>query len=228
VLNVIFVTGIGTDVGKTVASAILCEALEADYWKPVQAGFDDGTDAALLKSLVTNKKTIVHPETYKLKLASSPHIAARKEGIKIDLNKIVEDYSKIVNRESSNVNASQNLEHKTQNLIIEGAGGLMVPLNENEFIIDLIKKLNAKVILVSKNYLGSINHSLLTASVCKQNNLDVLGWMFNEDYMNYEEEIEAWTGYTKIATVPTCENINALFVQEQAMLIKHSLQFFLQ
>ena len=67
----------------------------------------------------------------------------------------------------------------------------MVPLNENEFIIDLIKKLNAKVVLVSKNYLGSINHSLLTASVCKQNNLDVLGWMFNEDYMNYEEEIEA-------------------------------------
>jgi dethiobiotin synthetase len=227
-LNVIFVTGIGTDIGKTVASAILCEALEADYWKPVQAGFDDGTDAALLKSLVTNKKTIVHPETYKLKLASSPHIAARKEGIKIDLNKIVEDYFKIVNRESSNVNASQNSKQKTENLIIEGAGGLMVPLNENEFIIDLIKKLNAKVILVSKNYLGSINHSLLTASVCKQNNLDVAGWMFNEDFMNYEEEIEAWSGYTKIATVPTCEHINAMFVQQQAMLIKHSLQFFLQ
>jgi len=76
--------------------------------------------------------------------------------------------------------------------------------------------------------LGSINHSLLTASVCKQNNLDVLGWMFNEDFMNYEEEIEAWSGYTKIATVPTCEHINAMFVQQQAMLIKHSLQFFLQ
>ena len=84
-MNTIFVTGIGTDVGKTVASAILCEALEADYWKPVQAGFDDGTDAAFLKSLITNKKTIVHAETYKLKLASSPHIAARKEGIKIEL-----------------------------------------------------------------------------------------------------------------------------------------------
>ena len=220
-MNTIFVTGIGTDVGKTVASAILCEALEADYWKPVQAGFDDGTDAALLKSLITNKKTIVHPETYKLKLASSPHIAARKEGIKIDLNKILGNYNTIVND-------SINSQHITQNLIIEGAGGLMVPLNENEFIIDLIKKLNAKVILVSKNYLGSINHSLLTASVCKQNNFDVLGWMFNEDFMNYEEEIEAWSGYTKIATVPTCEHINAMFVQQQAMLIKHSLQFFLQ
>ncbi|HYJ64800.1 MAG TPA: dethiobiotin synthase [Parafilimonas sp.] len=228
-MNTIFVTGIGTDVGKTVASAILCEALEADYWKPVQAGFDDGTDAMLLKSLITNKKTIVHPETYKLKLASSPHIAARKEGIKIDLNKIVEDYNGIMNRQSSIVDDStENSKLKTENLVIEGAGGLMVPLNDNEFITDLIKKLNAKVILVSKNYLGSINHSLLTASVCKQNNLDVLGWMFNEDFMNYEEEIEAWSGYTKIATVPTCEHINAMFVQQQAMLIKHSLQFFLQ
>ena len=228
-LNTIFVTGIGTDVGKTVASAILCEALEADYWKPVQAGFDDGTDAMLLKSLITNKKTIVHPETYKLKLASSPHIAARKEGIKIDLNKIVEDYNGIMNRQSSIVDDStENSKLKTENLVIEGAGGLMVPLNDNEFITDLIKKLNAKVILVSKNYLGSINHSLLTASVCKQNNLDVLGWMFNEDFMNYEEEIEAWSGYTKIATVPTCEHINAMFVQQQGMLIKHSLQFFLQ
>lgn len=228
-MNTIFVTGIGTDVGKTVASAILCEALEADYWKPVQAGFESGTDAQLIQSLLTNKKTIVHPETYKLKLASSPHIAARKEEIKIDLDKIYNDYNNIVNREPSIVNDStENSKLKTQNLIIEGAGGLMVPLNDNEFIIDLIKKLSAKVILVSKNYLGSINHSLLTASVCKQNNLNVLGWMFNENYMNYEEEIEAWSGYTKIATIPSGTHINATFVQEQALLIKHSLQFFLQ
>lgn len=219
--NIIFVTGIGTDVGKTIASAILCEALEADYWKPVQAGFNNGTDAEFLKSLIVNKKTIVYPETYKLKLASSPHIAARKEEIKIELDKIIEDFHKIINNQSSNVN-------RESSIIIEGAGGLMVPLNENEFIIDLIKKLNAKVILVSKNYLGSINHSLLTASVCKQNNLNVLGWIFNEHYMNYEEEIEEWSGYTKIATIPSGENINAAFVQQQALLIKHSLQFFLE
>ena len=104
----------------------------------------------------------------------------------------------------------------------------MVPLNENEFVLDLIKKLNAKVVLVSKNYLGSINHSLLTASVCKENKLDVLGWMFNEDYMNYEMEIEQWSGYTKLATVPTCEDINAFFVQQQALLINHALRSFLQ
>lgn len=215
-MNTIFVTGIGTDVGKTVASAILCEALGADYWKPVQAGFDNGTDAQLLQLLLTNKKTKIHPETYKLKLATSPHIAARKEEIKIDLDKIHDDYLKIINNNSSN-----------QNLIIEGAGGLMVPLNDNEFVIDLIKKLNAKVILVSKNYLGSINHSLLTASVCKEHKLNVLGWMFNEDYMNYETEIEDWTGFTNIATVPTCDDVNRVFVQEQALLIKHELEFFL-
>lgn len=223
--HTIFVTGIGTDVGKTVASAILCEALEADYWKPVQSGYKNGTDAELIQSLITNKKTVVHKETYKLKLASSPHIAARKEEIKIDLDKIVEDYETITaNHQQSTVSGQRS----TVNLIIEGAGGLMVPLNDNEFIIDLIKKLNAKVILVSKNYLGSINHSLLTASVCKQNNLDVLGWMFNEDFMNYEEEIEAWSGYSKIASIPSGTHINAMFVQQQALLIKHSLQFFLQ
>lgn len=237
-MNTIFVTGTGTNVGKTIAAAILCEALEADYWKPVQAGFDNGTDAEFLKSLITNKKIIVHPESYKLKLASSPHIAARKEEIKIELEKIHEDYLRIVNRESVNeINETttfnskpqtKNYKPQTTNLIIEGAGGLMVPLNDNEFVIDLIKKLNAKVVIVSKNYLGSINHSLLTASVCKQYNLDVLGWMFNEDYMNYELEIEQWSGYTKIATVPTCENINANFIQEQALLIKHSLQSSLQ
>lgn len=237
-MNTIFVTGIGTDVGKTVASAILCEALEADYWKPVQAGYENGTDASLLKSLVTNKKTKVHAETYKLQLAASPHIAARKEETKIELDKIVEDWQNIVNRKSmqerdrsskvSDDALTENSKLKIENLIIEGAGGLMVPLNESEFVIDLIKKLNAKLILVSKNYLGSINHSLLTASVCKQHNLDVIGWMFNEDYMNYELEIEQWSGYSKIATVPTCRHINATFIQEQAMLIKHTLQSLLQ
>ena len=216
-MNTIFVTGTGTDVGKTVAAAILCEALEADYWKPIQAGLQNETDAAFIKKLIKNKRTIIHPETYSLKLAASPHIAARKEETTIDLDRIYKDFQSI----------STNNQRSVKNLIIEGAGGLMVPLNENEFVIDLIKKLNAKVILVSKNYLGSINHSLLTASVCRQNNLDVLGWMFNEDYMNYELEIEQWSGYQKIATVPTSQHINADFVQEQALFIKHKLQTFL-
>jgi dethiobiotin synthetase len=211
--NAVFITGIGTDVGKTVAAAIVAEALEGDYWKPIQAGYDKGTDAELVRSLITNKKSVVHPETYKLKLAASPHIAAREEGIKIELDNISNHFlklqSSIVNRQSS--------------IVIEGAGGLMVPLNENEFVTDLIKKINVKVILVSRNYLGSINHSLLTAAVCKQNNINVLGWIFNDQYLNYEEEIVQWSGYPKIASIPLSEKIDASFIKTQASLIKDSL-----
>ncbi|MEO8712198.1 MAG: AAA family ATPase, partial [Parafilimonas sp.] len=100
----------------------------------------------------------------------------------------------------------------------------MVPLNENEFVIDLIKKLNAKVVLVSRNYLGSINHSLLTAGVCKQHNIDVLGWMFNDHYMNYENEIVQWSGYPKICSISFAEKIDAAFIHEQAAAIKSNLK----
>ena len=230
-MNTIFITGIGTDVGKTITAAILTEALEADYWKPVQAGYDETTDSEFIQAIINNKKTIVHPETYKLKLAASPHIAAREEGIKIGPDKIYDDYLRIVNRQSSILSNSSNSEpgtpnaaFKTQTLIIEGAGGLMVPLNEDEFVVDLIRKLNAKVILVSRNYLGSINHSLLTAAVCKEYGLQVSGWIFNDHYMNYETEIVEWSGYSKIASIPFTKNINTAFICEQATIIKSSVQ----
>lgn len=216
-MHTIFVTGIGTDVGKTVAAAILTEALEADYWKPVQAGFADGTDAEFVQSIISNNKTIIHPETYKSKLAASPHIAAREEGIKIDLNKIEKDYLAITHQQNENSKLTNH------NLLIEGAGGLLVPLNDDEFVLDLIKKLKAKVVLVSRNYLGSINHSLLTAKVCKENNIDVLGWLFNDQYMHYEEEIVQWSGYPKIASVPFTINVNKEFIKQQAMLLRESL-----
>ena len=215
--NVIFITGIGTDVGKTVAAAILAEALEADYWKPVQAGFSEGTDAEFVRSLLASQTSVVYPESYKLKLAASPHIAAREEGIKIDLDKIVADYRDI----------TSNVKPQTSNLIIEGAGGLMVPLNEEEFVIDLVKKLNARIILVSRNYLGSINHSLMTAAVCKQNNLKVLGWIFNDHYLNYEEEIVQWSGFPKIGSIPATKKIDAVFIKAQAWIMKNALINFL-
>lgn len=217
----IFITGIGTDVGKTVAAAILTEALEADYWKPVQAGFDAGTDSTCIQSLISNSYTTIHPETYKLKLPASPHIAAREEGIKIELSEIEKDYLKIINNKAIIHHSSLTGHH----LIIEGAGGLIVPLNENEFVLDLIKKLKAKVILVSRNYLGSINHSLLTAQVCKAHDIDVLGWVFNDHYMNYENEIVQWSGYKKLASLPFTNNVTAGFVKEQAAILKSNLIF---
>lgn len=204
----IFITGIGTNVGKTVVSAIVTEALQVDYWKPIQAGFEDGTDALQVQSLISNPQTIIHPEVYKLQLPASPHIAARQENIIINLKNIVNHQPSISNSQ----------------LIIEGAGGIMVPLNDHEFVIDLITALNAKVILVSRNYLGSINHSLLTANICKQRGIDVLGWIFNDQYLDYENEIVAWSGYPKIASIPFVEKVDKAFVLQQANAIRLSLQ----
>ena len=204
----IFITGIGTGIGKTVVSAIVTEALQADYWKPVQAGFEGGTDALSVQNLISNTISVIHPEVYKLQLPASPHIAAQAENIEIVLDEIVRLKPIISNK----------------HLIIEGAGGVIVPLNKNEFVIDLILKLQARVILVSRNYLGSINHSLLTAELCKQKNVDVVGWIFNDQYLDYEREIVNWSGFQRIATVPLSDTIDKAFVQQQASLLRSSLQ----
>src|SRR5215471_15593581 len=202
----IFITGIGTDVGKTIVAAILTEALQANYWKPVQAGFSHGTDALRVKDLISNNQSVIHSEVYKFSLPASPHIAARNEKMKVDLELIVEKFRALITKNSP--------------LIIEGAGGLMVPLNENEFVVDLIQKLNASVILVSRNYLGSINHSLLTAEACKQKRLNVIGWIFNDQYLHYEDEIVQWSGFRKIYSIPFAENISKEFVKSESNKIK--------
>lgn len=226
-LQPIFITGIGTGVGKTLVSAILTEALKADYWKPVQAGFSDGTDALQVKDLISDNVSVIHPEVYKLSLPASPHIAAREENKKIDLDLIVEKYKELTQNSKLTTQVSQLKIHNAQ-LIIEGAGGLLVPLNENEFVCDLIKKLNAKVILVSRNYLGSINHSLLTAAVCKEKKINVIGWIFNDQYMHYEDEIVQWTNISKICSIPFSEKLNKEFVKQQAdkLIDENKLAYF--
>jgi dethiobiotin synthetase len=206
----IFITGIGTGVGKTMVSAILARALEADYWKPVQAGYEKGTDSQWVADMVAGTSSVIHPEVYRLVMPASPHIAARAEGVTIDINKIC-DHIPIINRI----------------LLIEGAGGLLVPLNEHEFVADLIKALNAKVILVSRNYLGSINHSLLTARVCREWQIPVIGWIFNDQYLDYEEEIVQWSNFPKIASIPWSENQNGIFINSQAAAISKQLKEFL-
>src|SRR3990172_7256718 len=126
----LFVTGIGTGDGKTVVSAILTEALKADYWKPVQAGELDNTDTMKVQRLVSNKVSVFHPESYRLTGFMSPHAAATIDNVIIDFNNI-------------------QIPDTDKTLIIEGAGGLMVPLNDEQLVIDLIKYLNAEVVLVS-------------------------------------------------------------------------------
>ena len=203
----LFITGIGTGVGKTLVSAIITEALHADYWKPVQAGIENA-DSEWIKAMLPSTK--IQPETYKLKLAASPHIAARDENDTIDIKKILSSFNRIKA-------TSQN-----DYLVIEGAGGLMVPLNDQEFVIDLIKRLDASVILVSRNYLGSINHSLLTAEMCKKCELNVIGWVFNDQYLDYENEIVKWTGYPKIASIPHTESAGTEFIIQQAEKFRQS------
>ncbi|MFB9864798.1 dethiobiotin synthase [Rufibacter immobilis] len=176
-----FVTGIGTDVGKTVAAAVLTQALQADYWKPVQAGSLDHTDTHTVQRLVSNPRSVFHPEAYRLQMPASPHTAAAAEGVRLSLEQIV-------------LPSTQN------HLIVEGAGGLMVPLNEQELVLDLIQNLNLEVVLVSRNYLGSINHTLTSAEVLKYHNIPVAGILFNgvpnpstEDFI---------LNYTKLPALP--------------------------
>ena len=138
-----FVTGIGTEVGKTVVAAILTEALQADYWKPVQSGDLHNSDTMKVQRLISNSKTVFHPESYALTEPLSPHASAAIDGVTIDPERIVPP--------------------QTENtLVIEGAGGLLVPLNHKDLLADLIPAFKAKVVLVIRHYLGSINHSLLS------------------------------------------------------------------
>ncbi|MBC7830016.1 MAG: dethiobiotin synthase [Chitinophagaceae bacterium] len=206
--NHFFVTGIGTGIGKTLIATILARALDADYWKPIQAGYEKETDSDWVRKRLHN--TIIHPEVYKLKLAASPHISAREEGVHISVQQIAEK-----------------MPPKNRNLIIEGPGGIMVPLNDREFVTDLVKFLDIKVILVSRNYLGSINHSLLTSEICKQKNIPVTGWVFNDQYLSYEQEIVSWSGIPKIASVPFDEDLDLMFIDKQASLVRAQLAAFL-
>lgn len=206
----LFITGTGTDVGKTLVAAIVTEALEADYWKPVQAGFADGTDSLFIEKMISNKRTAIHPELYRLEMPASPHIAAPAEGKEIQIKEIVSHVPKTKNQ-----------------LIIEGAGGLLVPLNQTELILNLIKKLKAKVIIVSKNELGSINHSLLTAAVLKREKINVSGWIFTEEYQNYENEIAKWSGFPVLASVKHLPVISKKTIKAEAKKMLPKLKVIL-
>ena len=180
----IFITGIGTGIGKTIISAILVEKLKADYWKPVQSGDLDNSDTDKVQSLVTNKTSFFHPEAYRLSQPFSPHKSAAIDGIAVDPKKIITPLT-------------------NNTLIIEGAGGLMVPLNKQFLMIDLIRQLDAEVILVSQNYLGSINHTLLSVYALKKEQILVKGIIFNgvKD-ISSEEFILEHSGLTLLGHIP--------------------------
>jgi len=185
--NKYFITGIGTDIGKTVISALLIEKLKADYWKPIQAGNLEDSDSHFIQKFTNCKK--IHSEQFKLTEPMSPHAAAKIDNININLNEF-------------------KIPSTIYPLIIEGAGGLMVPINDNDLVLDLIKHFNIPVIIVSKNYLGSINHTLLTIEVLMKNNIQIKGVIFNGD-SNPETEriIVLQTGIHILGKIPTIEKI---------------------
>lgn len=200
------ITGIDTDAGKTVVSALLCAALEAAYWKPVQAGVEPSTDALSVAKMAELAPELILPEAFRLKMPASPHAAAAAEGIHISLDDL-------------------QVPEWDGPLVIEGAGGLMVPINEDELFLDLFRQWQLPVILVARTYLGSINHTLLSAEVLRQHGVPVMGLIFNEGGRPESEAvILRKTGLPSLGKVPQLEAINReslLRVWEEAF--DHSL-----
>lgn len=200
------IAGIGTEIGKTFISAVITQALEADYWKPVQAGGLDYTDTDFVRQHISNQKTVLHPEGYRLKAAMSPHAAAAAEGISIDLAKLA-------------IPATPN------HLVIEMAGGLMVPLNNRELNTELLKRWDLPVVLVSQNYLGSINHTLLSLGVLKQLGIRVAGIVFNgNENPATEEVIQQYSGIECIARIAWQKQVTRAVVKELADGLKDRLE----
>lgn len=180
----LFISGIGTDVGKTVVSAILAKAWGMGYWKPVQAGELEYSDSDKVKEW-TEGRIPVYPEAFRLATPMSPHAAARIDGMHI-------------------APSSFTLPDRTGDLLIEGAGGLLVPLNdEGDMMIDLVLDFDAELLLVSRNFLGSINQTLLSCEVLKERGIPVRGILFSgREDRESERIIEDRSGYPVLGRVP--------------------------
>ncbi|MBL4888321.1 MAG: dethiobiotin synthase [Flavobacteriaceae bacterium] len=200
----IFITGISTEVGKTITSAIVAETLEADYWKPIQAGDLEHSDRHKVEELVSNSKSVFHPNAITLQTPMSPHAAAQIDNITIDLNNIKEP--------------------KTNNhLVIEGAGGLLVPLNDSETILDLIKP-DYKVIVVSRHYLGSINHTLLTLNLLQEKGFEVSLIYSGNEHKTTEDIIKKMTNIPVIGRINEEPYFDKTVIKKYAKVFKDTLK----
>ena len=195
------VAGISTEIGKTVSSAVLVELLQADYWKPVQSGALTDSDTDTVRRLISNPTSKFHPETYRLTQPLSPHAAAEIDGVTIDLDAFF-------------------LPETKNPLIIELAGGLMVPLNNYDLNIDLVQRLGLPVILVSRNYLGSINHTLLSVEVCRSRAIPIIGILFNGPTVPASEEfILNYTGLPCLGRIGQEEEMTKEVIKNYANVL---------
>ncbi len=196
-----FLAGIGTDVGKTVVSAVLCKAFGADYWKPVQAGeLDRGGDTGRVRGLLgslAQGQTLWEPR-HNLSTAASPHFAAKAENICIQV-------------------ADFQLPMTTRPLIVEAAGGLLVPLNERETMLDLMRAFSLPVVLVARSYLGSINHTLLSIQALRSAGLSIKGLIYSgANYRDNQEIIFSHSQLPTLAQIDEATEINPAWVEKQA------------
>lgn len=181
----LFITGTDTGVGKTLVAAILMAGLEGAYWKPVQSGLEEITDTEWVRNRTGLPETRFFPETYRLRLPLSPHASAAHDGVRIDL-----DAFQIPRAD------------KADHLIIEGAGGILVPLNEHCFMADLMEKIGAPILLVSPTKLGTINHTLLSIAELRKRGLEILGIIMNgEKNQSNREAIEHYGKVRVLAEV---------------------------
>ena len=154
----VFVTGTDTGVGKTLVSAWLVRSWHADYWKPVQSGTDDGRDADVVRAAAPD--AVIHDSVFSLAAPLSPHEAARREGVAIRL----EDFC---------------LPATPRSLVVEGAGGVLAPLNDRHFVVDLIVRLGLPALVVARSGLGTINHTLLTVEALRRRDVTIAGIVLN-------------------------------------------------
>ena len=199
----IFITGISTDVGKTIVAAIVVEALNADYWKPIQAGELDHCDTKKVAALVSNTVSKFHANSYALKTPMSPHAAAKTDNTTIDLKQVKEPKT-------------------TNHLVIEGAGGLLVPLNDTDTILDIINP-DYNVIVVSRHYLGSINHTLLTVQLLQEKGFEVSLIFSGAVHPSTEEIIKKMTGVHIIGRIDEEPFFDKQVIKKYAELFKEKL-----
>jgi dethiobiotin synthetase len=200
-----FISGIGTGIGKTFVSAVLAEALQADYWKPIQCGMDGGTDSEKVASLISNPNTKIHEESYVFKMPASPHIAANAENVKIMMESVV-------------------LPETTNNILIEGAGGLMVPVDEGSYVVDLAAQFETEIILVCSSYLGCINHSLLSIDYLLKNDFQVKGLVLNGNFdKGVKTAIMSYAELPIIAELPQISDISKEAVHNLSQYVNLSL-----
>jgi dethiobiotin synthase len=184
-----FITGTDTDVGKSIAAAWCMLHLDAEYWKPTQSGLKPPTDMQTVQQITQFSHHRFHPETYRLRQPLSPHEAAKRDGVKIDMSAF-------------------QVPETQRSLVIEGAGGLMVPLNRNNLVIDLIVQLAFPTILVCRSGLGTINHTLLSLEAMRKRNIDIKGVIINGPKMPHNRE--AIEEYGEVPVIVEIDQLEAL------------------